>query len=320
MRILSGIQPSGDLHIGNYFGMMRPCLDLQTKGETILFIADYHALTQLPDPDVLRRRVTAVAIDFLSCGLDPTKTIFFRQSEIQAVAELAWVLSNLTTVGLLERCHSYKDKISQGIAPNFGLFSYPVLMAADILLYQANLVPVGRDQKQHLEVTRDIVIRFNNRYGEVLVVPEEIIQENVAIIPGIDGRKMSKSYDNTIEIFGDEKALRKKIMKMVTDSTPVEQPKNPDSCNVFALYKLFASQEELASMRQRYTAGGMGYGHAKQELFEKYWEYFKPYRKKREELTANLDYVNQVLSNGAERARAIATSTMTKVKAAIGLS
>ncbi len=319
MRILSGIQPSGALHIGNYFGMMRPSLELQNKGELLLFIADYHALTQQPEPQLLQARIQDVALDFLACGLDPEKTIFFRQSKVPEVTELAWILGASATVGLLERCHSYKDKITQGITPNFALFSYPVLMAADILLYQAHLVPVGKDQKQHLEVTRDIAIRFNNRYGSILTIPKELIQEQVAVIPGVDGQKMSKSYDNTIELFGNEKEMRSKIMKIVTDSTPLEAPKNPDTCNVFALYKLFAADADAMAMRQRYQSGGMGYGHAKLALFEIYWEYFRHMREKRIELTKNLDYVQRILSDGDLRARAIAMDSMKQIKNAIGI-
>ncbi len=299
--------------------MMRPCLELQKKGQAYLFIADYHALTQQPDPAELRARVLDVALDFLACGLDPEKAIFFRQSDIPEVTELTWILNCQTPVGLLERCHSYKDKISQGLTPNHGLFSYPVLMASDILIYKSTLVPVGKDQKQHLEVTRDIAIRFNNRYGKILTVPKEMIQENVAVVPGVDGEKMSKSYDNTIEIFDEEKALRKKVMKIVTDSTPVENPKDPDTCNVFALYKLFASDTETSDLRDRYLAGGMGYGEAKQALFEQCWEFFRPMREKREELSKNLDGVEDILVTGARKARKTAAETMAEVKTAVGL-
>jgi tryptophanyl-tRNA synthetase len=319
MRILSGIQPSGKLHIGNYFGMMRPCIELQQQGESFIFIADLHALTQLPDPKLLRERVRDVALDFLACGLDPARTTFFRQTDIPQVTELTWVLACLTPVGLLERCHSYKDKLAQGIAPNHGLFTYPVLMAADILLYRSNLVPVGKDQKQHLEVTRDLAIRFNNQYGDILAIPEASIREEVAIVPGLDGRKMSKSYDNTIEIFGAEKALRQRVMKVVTDSTPMEQPKNPDTCNVFALFKLFGTAAEQEELRQRYLAGGMGYGHAKQAVFDKFWEYFRPMRARREELVRQPDYVDTVLREGAAKARAVADQVLGDVLRATGL-
>ena len=319
-RVLSGIQPSGTLHLGNYFGMMKPSVDLQHENECFYFIADYHAMTQLPDPEQLRQRVRDVAIDFLACGLDPEKTTFFRQSDVPQVHELTWILSCLTPVGLLERCHSYKDKIARGISPNHGLFSYPVLMAADILVYGSQLVPVGRDQKQHLEVTRDLAIRFNNTYGDILVVPEPMIQESVAVVPGLDGQKMSKSYNNTIEIFGPEKGIRKKMMKIVTDSTPLEEPKDPESCNVFALYKLMADEEKVEALRKRYLAGNMGYGHAKQALFETYLEVFAEMRQRREELLNRPEWVEEILQEGARRARAAAETMLSRVRAAIGIA
>ena len=319
-RILSGIQPSGTLHIGNYFGMMKPAVELQAGNECFYFIADLHALTQTPDPALLRERVHQVAIDFLACGIDPEKTVFFRQSDIQQVTELTWILNCITPVGLLERCHSFKDKTAKGLEANHGLFSYPVLMAADILIYDSNIVPVGKDQKQHLEVTRDIAIRFNSRYGQTLVIPDPMIREEVAVVPGTDGQKMSKSYGNTIEIFGAEKDMRKKIMRMVTDSTPVEAPKDPDKCNLFALYKLFGSEDEIAALRKLYTDGGMGYGTAKQMLFEKYWAYFDPFRRRREELTADLGYVERVLQDGGRRARHVADATLRRVKKTVGLA
>lgn len=319
MRILSGVQPSGILHIGNYLGMIHPALELQKQGEAFLFIADYHSLTTLPDPAQLRERVERVALDFLACGIDPERTTFFRQSDIPEVCELTWILNNQIPVGLLERAHSYKDKVANGFTPNAGLFDYPVLMAADILLYQSNLVPVGKDQKQHLEITRDIAIKFNNRYGEIFTLPEERIREEVAVVPGTDGRKMSKSYDNTIEIFGDKKPLRKKYMKIVTDSKELEDPKDPDTCNVFQLYKLFASEEQQADLAARYRAGGLGYGHAKQELFELMWDRFEPMRQRREELENNMDYVREVLAKGADRAREVANQTMDQVRKAVGL-
>ena len=319
MRILSGIQPSGVLHIGNYFGMMHPCLELQDEGEAYLFIADYHALTSTPEPATLRQHVRGVATDFLACGIDPEKSVFFKQSEVPEVTELTWILNCCTPVGLLERCHSYKDKIAQGLPPNHGLFSYPVLMASDILAYKSQLVPVGKDQKQHIEVARDLAIRFNHRYGEVLTIPEGRTRDSVAIVPGVDGRKMSKSYDNTIEIFGEEKQLRQKVMRIVTDSTPLEEPKDPDACNVVALYKLFASAAELEDLRARYAAGGLGYGHSKAELFDKFWEHFRPQRQRREELLADPGYVESVLEKGAVRARATAQETMAEVREAVGL-
>jgi len=319
MRILSGVQPSGVLHIGNYLGMMKPALQMQEQGETFLFIADYHSLTTSPDPDLLRERTERVALDFLACGIDPEKTTFFRQSDVPEVAELTWILNCVTPMGLLERCHSFKDKIANGFSPNAGLFDYPVLMASDILLYKSDLVPVGKDQKQHLEVTRDIAIKFNNAYGDILSIPKESIREDVAVIPGTDGRKMSKSYDNTIEIFGNQKKIRKKFMKIVTDSKTLEEPKDPENCNVFNLYKLFATEEQQEALAARYRAGGMGYGHAKQELFDVFWETFRPYREKREELENNMDYVREVIRKGGERARAVAQQTMDEVRKAVGL-
>ena len=320
-RILSGVQSSGTLHLGNYFGMMRPSIQMQEdeNNECFYFIANFHALTQLPDPALLRERTLNVALDFLACGLDPKKTVFFRQSDVNEVQELSWILSCLTPMGLLERCHSYKDKLAHGQEANHGLFAYPVLMAADILLYDSNYVPVGKDQKQHLEVTRDIAIRFNNRYGDVLVIPEPIIQEEVAVIPGIDGQKMSKSYGNAIEIFGEGKPIRKKFMSIVTDSTPMEAPKDPEKCNVFKLYKLLATQEEQDELRARYLAGGMGYGHAKQALYEKYDEYFREARERRKELAANPSLVEDILQDGASRARKVARTTLDRVRAAVGL-
>jgi tryptophanyl-tRNA synthetase len=319
-RVLSGIQPSGTLHIGNYFGMMRPSVALQAENECYYFIANYHAMTSCPEAQGLRDRTHEVAVDFLACGLDPEKTTFFRQTDVPQILQLTWILSCLTPVGLLERCHSYKDKVAKGIPASHGLFSYPVLMAADILVYGSHLVPVGKDQKQHLEVTRDLAIRFNNQYGELLVVPEPIIQEDVAVVPGLDGQKMSKSYDNTIELYGEGKKTRKRFMKIVTDSTPMEEPKDPDTCNVFALYKLFATPAELAEMRALYTAGGMGYGHAKQALFEKYTDYFAEMRERRKELLEKPEMVEDVLQAGASRARETAESVMGPVREAVGLA
>ncbi|MBP7276524.1 MAG: tryptophan--tRNA ligase, partial [Kiritimatiellae bacterium] len=260
MRILSGIQPSGKLHLGNYFGMMRPALDLQERGEAFLFIADYHALTSVQDPAALRESVRDVALDFLACGLDPERTAFYRQSDLPEVNELAWLLSTVTPMGLLERCHSYKDKLAKGLAPNHGLFAYPVLMAADILIVQSDLVPVGRDQKQHVEVTRDIAIKFNHAFGETFRIPEPSILSQVAVVPGLDGQKMSKSYGNTLEIFGDPKETRARVMRIVTDSRGLEEPKDPTTCNVFAVWRLFARDDEIAEMEARYRAGGLGYG------------------------------------------------------------
>ena len=321
-RILTGIQPSGILHIGNYFGAMRSAIELQNQnpGNTFLFIADLHSLTVNPDPADLRMRIQRLALDFLACGLDPEKTAFFRQSDINGVCELTWILNTITNLGMLERAHSYKDKIAKGFVPNNGLFSYPVLMAADILIYQSDLVPVGKDQKQHLEITRDLAIRFNQMYKkDVFTIPEPIISESVAVVPGTDGQKMSKSYNNTIELFGEEKAIRKKIMSIPTDSTPMEAPKDPDKCNIFALYKLFSTQEQIDALAAKYRAGNFGYGHAKQALFEAYMEFFAPMRKRREELLKDPGYIEDVLKKGAERANAVAARTMEKVRKTVGL-
>ncbi len=319
MRVLSGIQPSGKLHIGNFFGAMRQHLQLQAEHDSFYFIADYHALTSNPQPDEIAGHTLGVAMDYIALGLDTDKTVFWRQSDVPEVTELTWLLSCVTPMGLLQRCTSYKDKVSQGLSPNHGLFAYPVLQAADILIYNSEIVPVGADQKQHIEVTRDIAIRFNNAYGEVFAVPKEHIIESVAIVPGVDGRKMSKSYGNTIEIFEAEKSVKKKIMKIVTDSTPVEEPKDPDRCNVFALLKLVASPEELVEWENKYRNGGMGYGQAKKRLAELMLDYFQPFRQKRTELENNIDYVKEVLANGAERAKAVAGETLEKARQAVGL-
>ncbi len=318
-RILSGIQPSGIPHIGNYFGMMKTAIEMQGKGELFLFIADLHALTVTPKAEDLRERTARVALDFLACGLDPAQTTFFRQSDVPEVCELTWILNCLTGLGFLERAHSFKDKTAKGLIPNNGLFSYPVLMAADILIYKSDMVPVGKDQKQHLEMTRDIGTRFNQQYKELFVMPEPIISESVAVIPGTDGQKMSKSYNNTIEIFCEEKLARKKIMSIPTDSKGLEEPKDPDACNIFALYKLFSTEAQIAEMAAKYRAGNFGYGHAKQALFEAYVEYFRPMRKRREELAADPSYIDKVLREGAEKARACATATMNEVRKAVGL-
>ena len=319
MRILSGIQPSGKLHWGNYFGMMRPAVRLQEQGDAYLFIANYHAMTTVQDPARLLQDTREVALDFLACGLDITRTVFFRQSDVPEVHELTWLLSVVTPMGLLERCHSYKDKLAKGFAPSHGLFAYPVLMAADILLYQSNIVPVGRDQKQHVEVTRDIAIKFNNTFGEVFTVPEPSIQEDVAVVPGLDGQKMSKSYGNTIELFGDMKEAKARIMRIVTDSTPLEDPKDPEKCNIFALFALFATDAERGELAARYRAGGMGYGHAKKALVEIFERVFEPFQKRRAELAANLDHVEAVLKDGAARARAEAAKTLDAARKAVGI-
>ena len=320
MRILSGIQPSGKLHWGNYFGMMRPAVKLQEQGDAYLFIANYHAMTTVQDRERLLQDTWEVALDFLACGLDTSRTVFFRQSDVPEVHELTWLLSTVTPMGLLERCHSYKDKLAKGFAPSHGLFAYPVLMAADILLYQSNIVPVGRDQKQHVEVTRDLAIKFNNIFGEVFTIPEPSIPEEVAVVPGLDGQKMSKSYGNTIELFGSTKETKARIAKIVTDSKGLEEPKDPAACNIFALYKLFATPEQRAEMEANYRAGNFGYGHAKKALLEVFEETFAPFRARREELAANPDHVEQILRDGAERARAAATVTLDKARRAVGLA
>ena len=319
MRILSGIQPSGSLHIGNYFGMMEPSIRLQDEGEAFYFIADYHSLTTITDPDALRKNVADVAIDFLACGLDPEKATFFRQSDVPEVTELSWVLSTITPMGLLERCHSYKDKVANGREATHGLFAYPVLMAADILIYDSNIVPVGQDQKQHVEVTRDIAQKMNNRYGEIFTIPESKIREEKAKVPGLDGQKMSKSYGNLLEIFGDEKPLKKKVMKIQTDSTPVEDPKDPEGSIILELYRLFADGADVEKMEADFRAGGIGYGDFKKRLFESYWEHFAPMRARRAELLEAPDYVESVLKSGAEKARTLAETTLNRVREAVGL-
>ncbi|RMD84356.1 MAG: tryptophan--tRNA ligase [Lentisphaerae bacterium] len=318
-RVLSGIQPTGTPHIGNYFGMMKPCIEMQDQAECYYFIADYHALTQTPEPSLLQEQIRNVALDFLACGLDPDKVVFFRQSDVPEVTELTWILNCLTPLGLLERCHSYKDKVAKGIAPNTGLFTYPVLMAADILLYDSQIVPVGKDQKQHLEVTRDLALRFNNRYGNTFVVPEPLIREEVAVIPGTDGQKMSKSYDNIIPLFAPKKAIRKRVMSIVTDSTPLEEPKDPENCNVIKLYRLFASDDELQAMVDNYRRGNYGYGHAKQALFEKIWDYFEPFRQRREALAADPKTLDDILARGKEKARQKAREVIDRVRRHVGL-
>jgi tryptophanyl-tRNA synthetase len=319
LRVLSGIQPSGKLHIGNYFGAMRQHLALQAENDCFYFIADFHALTSNPAPADVAQNTLDVTMDYIALGLDTEKTIFWRQSDVPEVTELTWLLSCVTPMGLLQRCTSFKDKVAQGLSPNHGLFAYPVLQAADILIYKSNLVPVGADQKQHIEVTRDIAMRFNNTYGEILTVPEAHIIEAVAVVPGTDGQKMSKSYGNTIEIFEPEETVRKKIMRIVTDSTPVDEPKDPGKCNIFALLKLVASADELAEWENRYRNGGMGYSEAKKRLAELIIDYFKPFRQKRTELENNIDYVKEVLANGAARAKAVAAKTLAEARKAVGL-
>ena len=318
MRILSGIKPSGSLHVGNYFAMIKPMVESQQRGLLLCFLANMHSQTTLFDGRRLHDNTQEALIDLLALGIDPERSVFWVQSDVPEVAELTWYLSNVTPVGLLQRCHAYKDAVAKEIPANHGLFAYPVLMAADILLYQSTIVPVGQDQKQHVEVTRDIAIKFNQTYGEVFTLPEAEIRGDVAVVPGLDGQKMSKSYDNTIEIFGQEKGIRKKIMGIVTDSTPVESPKDPDTNTIYQLYRLFVSQDEAREMADKFRAGGYGYGDAKKALFGAVWEYFAPFREKRQELAANPDYIAQVRRSGEEKARAEATATLEKVRELVG--
>ncbi len=320
MRILSGIQPSGSLHLGNYFGMMKKMIEYQEHEELFCFIANYHAMTSLLEGKALARGTLEAAANFLALGLDPEKSCFWVQSDLQEVQELTWILSNFTPMGLLERCHSYKDKVARGIHPNHGLFAYPVLMTADILLFQSDRVPVGKDQKQHLEVARDIAIKVNNHFGEIFTVPEPEIDEDVATVPGLDGQKMSKSYGNTIDLFLEEKALRKQVMRIVTDPTPMEEPKDPDTCNVFQIYRLFLNKDEEEQLRRRYLAGGMGYGEVKEELFVAIRDFFAPYAERRRELAANPDGLRRTLARGAEKARCVAAKTMRKIRKKAGLA
>lgn len=319
MRILSGIQPSGKLHIGNYFGMIQPAIEMQDQGEIFLFIADYHALTSTQDAKILKQLTNDAVLDFLACGIDPKKTFFYKQSDIPQVHELAWLLSTVAPMGLLERCHSFKDKMSKGIPSSHALFSYPVLMASDILSIDADIIPVGKDQKQHVEVTRDLAERFNNLFGEVFVIPKPFIKESVSLISGIDGKKMSKSYKNTIDIFDSGKSLKKRIMKIVTDSKELNEPKNPNSCNIFSIYKLFASEIEQKELAELYLAGGMGYGYAKTKLYEIIERYFAPMREKKLELMSNKDLVDDILSDGAKKVSSISSDVLHRARLAVGL-
>lgn len=321
MRILTGLQPSGKLHVGNYFGAMEPAVKLQDEGEAFYFIANYHAMTSVRNPQDLRDFTRELAVDFLACGLDPERAVFFRQSDVPEVNELAWILSTVCPMSLLEKCHSYKDKVAKGISPNHGLFAYPVLMAADILLYDSNLVPVGKDQKQHLEVTRDLAGKINEAYGEgTLVVPEPMIRDDSGVIPGLDGQKMSKSYNNTLPLFGDEKPSKKAIMRIKTDSTPVEEPKPVDGSLILPLFRLFSDDAAYQDMIRAHEEGGCGYGDLKKRLAEAYWEYFEPMRLRRAELLENMDHVDSVLDSGAQRAREEATKVIDRVRKAVGLA
>lgn len=319
MRILSGIQSSGELHIGNYFGMIKRMIERQDSGELCCFIANYHAMTSLSDGAALKKNVMNAAMDFLALGIDPNKSTFWVQSDMPEVLELYWTLSNFTPMGLLERAHSYKDKTAKGIAANHGLFSYPVLMAADILIMSSNIVPVGKDQIQHIEMTRDIAIKFNNEYGEIFTIPEASVDEALAVIPGIDGAKMSKSYGNTIEIFCSEKALKQKIGKIVTDSTPLEESKNYETCNIYAIAKPFLSKDDQEELQARYLKGGEGYGHFKQTLQKAIWEHFADARAKRAEFEQRPDTVIDILKDGAKKAKNLAMPIVEKVRNITGI-
>jgi tryptophanyl-tRNA synthetase len=321
LRILSGVQPSGKLHLGNYFGAVKQHIELQHQGQCFFFIANYHALTTIQDAKTLAENTRDVALDYLALGLDPHKVIFFRQSDVPEVTELAWILSTVTNMGLLERAVSYKDKIDKGIEASVGLFTYPVLMAADILIYRSHKVPVGKDQVQHLEMTADIATKFNRAFAPVFPEPQPLVprEETRAKVPGTDGQKMSKSYGNTIDIFAEGKPLEKTIMSIKTDSTPLGQPLDPDKCNVFALYSLFASEEEKAALAADYRAGKVGYGHAKKMLKAKMDAYFEPFRARRKELAAKPDALEEILRDGGRRARVEAEQTMALVRQATGL-
>lgn len=319
MKTLSGIQPSGLLHIGNYFGMMQPMLQRMTHDELYVFVVDMHAMTSVHEKERLAKGTMSAALDFLALGLDPEKCIFWVQSDVPEVAELTWILSTITPMGLLERCHSYKDKVAKGIAANHGLFAYPVLMAADILLYQAEAVPVGKDQKQHLEVARDIAIKFNTLFGETFVLPEPYIDAKMATVPGVDGQKMSKSYGNTINIFQDAKVLKKSVMAIKTDSSPVDEPKDPNRCNLYNIFKLFAPAPRLQEVRSLYVDGGAAYGRIKLELVDILWEYFAEARQRRSELEKDEAYVREILRKGALKAREKAMLTLDVVRERVGL-
>ncbi|MDY0117569.1 MAG: tryptophan--tRNA ligase [Sulfurimonadaceae bacterium] len=319
MRVLTGVQPSGDLHIGNYFGSIKQMVAAQKENETYMFLANYHAMTSVSDGAKLSKLTMQAAIDFLALGIDPKKTVFWVQSDVKEVLELYWILSSFTPMGLLERAHSYKDKTAKGIAANHSLFSYPVLMAADILLYKPDIVPVGKDQIQHVEIARDIAIKFNNHYGEILKLPEFQVEEDVATVPGIDGLKMSKSYNNTIEIFSDEKVQLKSIKKIVTEAVALEEPKEFINCNVYNLAKLFLGERELIDLQNRYTRGGEGHGHFKIYLSEVIWNYFKEQRERRAYFESHQDYVRDILTKGAEKAREETTKTIDAIRKATGI-
>jgi tryptophanyl-tRNA synthetase len=317
VRVLSGIQPSGSLHIGNYFGMMKRMIEYQKNHELFCFIVNFHALTSVFDAERLRRQTYDAICDFLALGLDPKQSIFWVQSDIPEVIELTWYLSNVTGMGLLERCHSYKDKLAKGIPASHGLFSYPVLMAADILLYDANRVPVGKDQKQHVEVARDIAFRFNNTYGDTFVLPEPDIEDDLATIPGLDGQKMSKSYGNTIEIFTDEASLKQKIMSIKTDSTPVNEPKPIEGNILYDLYSLFLDERGKAELKDRFLSPGLKYGDLKKELFAAIWEYFAPYRDRRAGI--GREEVAEAMRIGTGKARNVASQVLSRARRNVGM-
>lgn len=320
-RILSGVKPTGKVHIGNYLGAMQGHVNMQDDRENYIFIADLHSLTTVKNKAELQELILDLAMDYLALGLDPNKAVFFRQSDVPEHAELTWVLSCLTPMPMLELAHAYKDAVAKGIKEiNAGLFTYPVLMAVDILIYKPDIVPVGKDQKQHVEIARDLAGKFNRTYGEVFKLPTPYIPEEVAVVIGTDGQKMSKSYGNTIEIFASDKALKKQIMGIVTDSTPVESPKDPDNDTIFKLYSYFANAEEKSAMADKYRAGGMGYGDAKKMLLEKVIETFKPFREERERLKNDIAYVKDILNKGAEKARIVASETKKEVWDKTGLS
>ena len=320
MRLLTGIQPSGDLHIGNYFGSIKPIIDEQDTNEIFAFIANYHAMTTVNEGEKLKALTMQAATDFLALGMDPNKSTFWVQSDVKEVLELYWILSSFTPTGLLERAHSYKDKTARGFATNHSLFSYPVLMAADILLFSPEIVPVGKDQIQHVEIARDIAIRFNNAYGDILKLPTYRVDENVATVPGTDGQKMSKSYGNTVNIFGQEKAQQKVVKKIVTENVAIEEPKEFQGCNVYNIAKLFLDEEKRVALQERYKKGGEGHGHFKLYLSEVIWEYYAPYRQKREYYETHQDEVRDILQAGANKARATAAEVIEKVRSATGIS
>ncbi|MGM0459006.1 MAG: tryptophan--tRNA ligase [Bacteroidota bacterium] len=318
--ILSGIQPSGKLHIGNYFGAMKQHIAMQEKGDAFYFLANYHSLTSITDGETLAGFTKDVVLDYLALGLDPDKCTFFAQSDVPQTTELAWILGTLTPVSLMEKGVAYKDKVANGLSPNIGLFTYPILQAADILIYHSDIVPVGEDQKQNIEITRDLAGKLNRAYNEELLkIPEEHIVKSVAVVPGTDGRKMSKSYGNTIDIFDEGKTLKKTVMSIKTDSTPLEEPKNPETCNVFALIRLFADEDKQNEIAEKYRAGGYGYGHAKKELLGLIIEYFADARSRRKELEASPDYLNDVLREGGKKARQRAEEVMEPIRSATGL-